>query len=268
MTCRDVESLLIPYASGAAIPPEAVAHIAGCELCQRLAMTFAKRHDVLPPSQELLRGIESTILSDLKPVKPLAAPGARHWLFMLIVVLAAMVGAATLGTAGWHALSIPQKLAVFAVLASGAFALGASASRQVIPGRTLVVPPYWLVAAVFGVFAGVVLGLFHPRPESTFLATGLVCIRIGLEYAVPSGALYWLLLRQGAILNPMLTAATTGALAGLTGLTVLEIFCPNLNEFHILTWHLGAALISAAAGFTIGRTTEHASRGAQPKSSK
>jgi hypothetical protein len=257
MTCRDVESLIIPYASGAAIAPEAAAHIAGCERCRRLAEVLAETRQVAPPSQEQLKRIETGILADLKPVKPLAPTWLRFCALMLVLMAVAAVGAAALGIAGWRALSILQKIAVFAALAAGACLLGLSAGRQIVPGQRFLLPAYWLVAGVFGALTGIVSGLFHPRPESTFVATGLVCLRIGLEYAAPAALLLWLMLRRGATLNPIWTGATAGMLAGLTGLTVLEIFCPNMNEYHILAWHLGAALVSAASGIAIGGIAEY-----------
>jgi len=108
-----------------------------------------------------------------------------------------------------------------------------------------------------GVIIGMFATLLRPHSDPTFVATGLVCLRIGLECAVPAALLLWLLLRRGAILNPIFTGATVGALAGLSGLTVLEIFCPNLNEYHILVWHVGAALASAVGGAAIGTFVEY-----------
>jgi len=114
------------------------------------------------------------------------------------------------------------------------------------------------LAAILFVLAAGFAVLFHPIEEATFVATGLVCLRIGLECAIPAALAVWLILRRGAFLTPLVTAATTGALAGLSGLVVLEIFCPNLNVYHVLIWHLGAALASAvgglAAGFILSRT--------------
>ena len=97
----------------------------------------------------------------------------------------------------------------------------------------------------------ILAALFQPHVEATFIATGLVCLGIGIACAIPTAILSRLALRRGAVLDPLRAGATGGALAGLSGLVVLEIICPNLNRDHILVWHLGAALISAAAGFSI-----------------
>ncbi len=71
MTCRDVEGLIIAHASGAAVPPEAAAHISGCEHCSRLVRALADGSPAVPPPGYLNR-IADTVAADLKPVKPLA----------------------------------------------------------------------------------------------------------------------------------------------------------------------------------------------------
>jgi hypothetical protein len=256
VNCPDVEGLIIAYASRAAIPPEAAAHIAGCERCLRLARAFAESHQGTPPSPDRLREIKAGILADLKPVKPLAPAGRFFFTLLVILLGVAAVGGATLGIAGWRALSPPLRIFVFTVLAAGASLLAFSLVRQMAPASRLLPSPYLLTITVLGVIASLFATLFQPHEESAFVATGLVCLKIGLTCAISAAILFWLVLRRGAILNPILTAVTAGALAGLSGLSVLEIFCPNLNEFHILVWHLGAALLSAAGGLAIGFIAE------------
>jgi hypothetical protein len=255
-----VEGLIIPYLAGAPIPPEAAAHIAGCERCRLLARAIGQTQLAVPPSPEQLQQIKAGILADLKPVKPLAPASVRFFALISILLVVAAVGAALLGIAGWRALGSLQRFAVFMALAGAADLLAFSLGRQIVPGSRLLLSPYLLLMALLGVKIGIFATLFHPHEEPTFVLTGLVCLRIGLECAVPAALLFWLVLRRGAILNPVLTAATAGALAGLTGLTVLEIFCPNLNEYHILVWHLGAVLASVVGGITIGSFAQYYGR--------
>ena len=191
------------------------------------------------------------------PAKPLPPGGMLVFAFVFILVVVAAVGGVALGVAGWRALSLLQRIAVFTALAAAAGVLAFSAGRQIVPGSRLLLSPYRLVIAVLAMMIGIFTILFHPREESTFVSTGLVCLRIGLECAIPAAFLLWLLLRRGAILNPMLTGATAGALAGLSGLTVLEIFCPNLNAYHILVWHMGSVLTSVIGGLAIGLIAEY-----------
>lgn len=255
VTCGDIDRLLISNALGAATPPEAAAHLAACERCRLLAGAIGQTPEVAPPSPEQVNRIETGILAGLKPVKPL--PGALWLAFLFVIAAVVAVGGFALGAAGWHALSVPQRITVFTALAAAAGLLAFSAGRQVVPGSRLWPAPYLLVIAVLGAISGICAVLFLPRPESTFVATGLVCLKIGLECAIPAALLLWLLLRRGAILSPMPAGATVGALAGLSGLTVLEIFCPNLNRYHILAWHLGSVLASVAGAVAIGTIAEY-----------
>lgn len=257
MNCRDIDALIGSLASGAQPSPEAAAHIAGCARCRLLVAAMRQNPEPAAPSAEQVVRIRGTLLADLKPVRPLPASGV--WWFAFLCVLAAVVtaGVAHLGTAGWHTQAALQRTAVLTVLAAAAGLLTISLSRQAVPGARLSVSPYALVSAFWGILVAIFLTLFHPLPEATFVSTGLVCLKIGLECALPAGILCWLLLRRGAVLNPVPAGMVTGALAGLGGLVVLEIFCPNMNRYHKLVWHLGAAVISALAGAGVGTIVEH-----------
>jgi hypothetical protein len=259
MTCHDMEVLIISSAPGITTSLEAAAHIAGCESCRRLLRELGKAGQASQSSPELLDRIKTRLLADLKPAKPL--PPARVLVFalMLILVVIAAVGGAALGIAGWRALSRLQKSAVFPALAAGAGVLACTTAWLMAPGTRLTRSPYLHVFAVLGLMAAICITLFDPHEESTFISTGLVCLKIGLECAVSATVLFWLLLRRGSILNPMLMGATVGALAGLSGLAVLELFCPNLNEYHILVWHLGSVLVSTGGGLAIGTIAEYSS---------
>jgi hypothetical protein len=257
VTCRELEDLLIPYAKGAAIPPGAAAHIAACERCRTLAGALGESDDAVPPSLEQLQRIKAETMADLKPVGPLAPTGVLWLALLLIAAAAAAGGVLELGTAGWRALGPLTRIAVFTALAAGCGLLGLSLARQVVPGSRVLFPTPLFVIAVLGIMASIFATLFHPHREPTFIATGLVCLRIGLECAAPVAILSWLVLRRGEFLNPVAAGAMMGALAGLSGLVLLEIFCPNLNKYHILVWHLGAALLSTCAGTAVGIVAEY-----------
>jgi hypothetical protein len=148
--------------------------------------------------------------------------------FIFLVVVAA--GALRLGTNGWAALSIGQRVAVFASLAASAVILAASMVRQMVPGSRHTVPPAALPVGILLALMLVIATAFRSHGELAFVADGLVCMRNGLTYSVPAALLFWLLLRRGAILSPKLIGAAAGGLAGLTGLSVLEVNCPNLRS--------------------------------------
>ncbi len=249
MNCRDVDALILSHASGAPVPPEAAGHIAECDRCRPLARALAERPDAPAPSPERLRRIEDALLADLKPVKPLLPPAALSLGLIGVLLVVVAGGVAVLGIDGWRALSLWRRISVFTGLAAAAGLLAFSLARQVVPGSKLLLRPYLLLAALGAAMFALPAALFQPRVEATFVATGLVCLGIGIACAIPAAILSRLALRRGAVLDPRRAGATAGALAGLSGLVVLEIICPNLNRNHILVWHLGAALISAAAGF-------------------
>ena len=93
---------------------------------------------------------------------------------------------------------------------------------------------------------------FTVEDEDNFWAQGWVCLRSGALFGFLAAIPFWFLLRRGAILSPRLSGAATGLLAGLVGTTALEIHCPILDLAHILTWHLGVAILGAVAGFFVG----------------
>lgn len=252
MTCREVESLILPYARAAEIPPEAAAHIAGCASCGGLARMLAKRDAAAGPSPAGLARIKAEIAGGLKPVKPLAPASVLAGAYLLIAALGAAAGVFELGTAGWHALGGTQASAVFLALAVSSVALAVLLARQMAPGSRVLVPAPWIVLGFPVVMGAIFATLFRAQPEALFVATGLTCLRIGLECALPVAAVCWLVLRRGAVLGERTAGALAGALAGLSGLLLLEIFCPNLNAYHVLAWHLGAAVVSTAAGMAAG----------------
>jgi hypothetical protein len=95
----------------------------------------------------------------------------------------------------------------------------------------------------------------------------LACVQRGLTYSILAAFLFWLLLRRGAILFPKLIGAAVGGLAGLAGLSVLELNCPDVNVFHVVVWHWGVVLIGTAAGVLIGTAVEYIQRRLHPKTS-
>jgi hypothetical protein len=132
--------------------------------------------------------------------------------------------------------------------------------RQMVPGSKHALSPAILPTAILATLVVVVAVMFRSQSESAFVTTGLMCFRSGLAYALPAGVLFWVLLRRGAVLFPKLMGAAAGGLAGLIGLSVLEVNCPNLNVFHILMWHGGVILISSLGGASLGSVVEYVER--------
>ncbi len=207
----------------------------------------------LPPDR--LKQIEAALIADLKPVRPLASTGAYLAALAGIIIAICIAGRMIAGDQGWRALSELQKVAVFAPLAVVTTLLGFSVVRLMRPASTHARSSARLSAGLFVVLLLIMAEVFQPAQESAFVRHGLVCFQVGMLFAIPAAFLFALLLRRGAALSPLLTGATAGGLAGLVGLTVLEIHCPNLNVYHIVVWHVSVTLVCVVAGIVFSGVT-------------
>jgi hypothetical protein len=207
----------------------------------------------LPPDR--LKQIEAALIADLTPVRPLAPTGVYLAALAGIFTAVCIVGCYMIGQSGWHALSELQKVAVFVPLAAMTAFLAFSVVRQMRPAAKYTRSSAVFSAGIFIVLLLIMTVIFQPAQESAFVRHGLACFRTGMAFAIPSALLFALVLRRGAALSPLLTGATAGGLAGLVGLTVLEIHCPNLNVYHIVVWHVSVTLVCVVAGLVFSRVT-------------
>jgi hypothetical protein len=153
-----------------------------------------------------------------------------------------------------------QRVAVFATLAASAVLLGVSMVGQMVPGSKYALAPAALPVGILTVLLILIAATFRPQADPAFVENGLTCTKNGLTYSIPGALLFWLLVRRGAILFPKMIGAAVGGLAGLIGLSVLEMNCTNLDVYHILVWHGGVVLISSVAGALLGATVEYIDR--------
>jgi hypothetical protein len=260
VTCRDLDDVLSSCSGDSVHAPEAAMHIVGCERCRRLLRLLGEAGKVPGPSKGQLRLIETRIIGNLKPVRPLAPSWVSLLACTLIFLCVIAVGALRLGTNGWGALNMAQRAAVFATLAAGAVVLALSMVRQMAPGSKHSLAPAALPVAALAVLMLAIVSGFHWHEESAFVPDGLKCLRNGLKYSIPAAFLFWLLIRRGALLFPKSIGAAAGGLAGLTALSVLEVNCPNMNACHILVWHCSVVLIGSLAGALIGAAVEYVER--------
>ena len=240
--------------------PEAAQHIVGCERCRSVIGLLDEAGKALAPSEDQLKRIHIGILENLKPVRPLPS----SWIFLFacaaIFLCAVAIGAMPFGMNGWGALNVAQRIAVFATLTASAVLLAISMVGQMVPGSKYALAPAELPITILTVLLLVIATTFRAQGEPAFVARGIACLKSGLTFSLPAGFLFWLLLRRGAILFPKLIGGAAGGLAGLIGLSVLEVNCPNLNVFHILVWHWGVVLVSSLAGVLIGAVGEYVER--------
>lgn len=207
----------------------------------------------LPPDR--LKHIEAALIADLKPVRPVASTGVYFGAFTGIFIAVCVIGGALVGQQGWRALSELQKLAVFVPLAATIALLAFSLVRQMRPAAKYARFSALLSLSVFVLLLLIMTVIFQPVQESAFVRHGLACFRTGMAFAIPAAFLFSLLLLRGAALSPLVTGATAGGLAGLVGLAVLEIHCPNLNVYHIVVWHVSVTLVCIVAGLIVSSVT-------------
>jgi hypothetical protein len=253
MSCDDLDRLRTesPHSGSSAWPLEARQHLESCERCSRLQAVLESSSPVDFP-EALRHRIEAAILPGLVPVSPL--PGALRVTVTLLLFSIVVIAAANwrLGVAGWHARSSLQAAVDFSLLGLSALVLANLLAHQMMPGSRrgaavwifLTVPVIALLAADASLFGDIWM------PD--FVRVSLSCWEIGVTCAAVSAPLFWLALRRGFSLHPASHGATAGLLAGLVGLTVLEIYCPYLDRLHISAAHVGAAVTSTLAGAAWG----------------
>jgi hypothetical protein len=260
VTCRDLDDFM-SSGSGNWTQPEGYAeHLKACHRCRGLTRLLEEGGKGPVPSESQLRQIKMGMVENLQPVRPLPASRVFLALCAIIFLFVAAAGVLRLGTNGWEALNLWQRAGVFTSLGASAILLAGSMVRLMVPGSRHIVRPAALPVGILLALMLVIATAFRSHGELAFVANGLVCLKNGLAYSVPAALLFWLLLRRGAILSPKLIGAATGGLAGLIGLSVLEVNCPNLNIFHILVWHWGVVLISSLAGALVGAAAEYFDR--------
>ncbi len=256
MTCRDMDGVISSWSGDSFLEPEHAKHLTHCGRCRALTVLLDNTDVGFHLSERLLRRMQAGILEDLKPVRPLPSPRILLLASAIVFLSVVAVGALLLGTTGWHVLNMLQRAVVFVTLAASAVLLADSIVRQMVPGSKHAFAPAKLPIAILITLMLLIAATFRSQRESAFILGGLGCMKNGLLFSVPAAFLLWLILRRGALLLPKFIGAAAGGLAGLSGLSVLEINCPNLNVFHILVWHGGVVVIGSLGGALVGAAVE------------
>jgi hypothetical protein len=196
----------------------------------------------------LLDRVAISIGSSMRPVRPLPPGWVLAGGLFLICAAVALAGAARLGLNGIQKLSVLERALIFPVLSILMWLAAAACVNEIIPGsRRRVAPgslPWVGSVALLAVFAV----LFHDYRTDHFVSQGVACLTAGLLVAIPAALGSWLLLRRGFAVNPPGAGLVAGTLAGLAGVTMLELHCANFQALHVLLWHTAVMPISGAAG--------------------
>jgi hypothetical protein len=214
----------------------------------------------LPPeASAAARRARNAIVGDLRPVRPLPASWILTLLFAAAFLTLAVASGFLLGAHGFHALDDLKRAAIYPMLIALALVAAVACSRQMRPagGSRLGVVALLLALACFPAVAS---AIFRGYSTVNLVPEGIPCLRAGLLVALPTAILIAWILRQGFVLDWSEAGLAGGVLSGLTGLGMLEVHCPNLKAIHIVVWHLGVVVVSAAVGFAIGRIVDFAVR--------
>ena len=200
----------------------------------------------------LLKRIADSINSSLEPVRPMPPTWMLTGGLALICAAVAVTAAARAGFYGIEKLGLWECVLVFSTLGILVWVAGKEFVHQLIPGsrQPLGVGSVLTIgsAALLGVFALV----FRNYRTDHFISAGIACLLTGLLLAFPAACMSGLLLRRGFAVNPVAAGLGGGALAGLCGVTMLELHCPNFQALHVLVWHTAVLPGSAAAGALVG----------------
>jgi hypothetical protein len=202
-------------------------------------------HDVDPA---LLDRVAKSIESSMRPVRPL--PPARLLASGLVLICAAvaLAGAARLGFYGIQKLSVLERALIFPTLGILIWLAATICVSEMIPGSRRRVAPGALLGVGSLVLLAVFAVLFRDYRTDRFVSEGVTCLTAGLLHAIPTALASWLLLRRGFAVNSVAAGLVTGTLAGLAGVTMLELHCANFQAPHVMLWHTAVMPLSGAAG--------------------
>ena len=201
----------------------------------------------------LLQRIASSLDGSLRPVRPLPRTWVLAFGLVLIGATVALAGALRAGFNGFAKMDLLERAVIFPMLLFVAYVAATEFVNSMIPGSRRRVASTNLLAIVILVLL-VIFGLiFRDYHTENFFSAGILCLVTGVLHAIPVGLLSWLLLRRGFAVNALAAGLIGGMLAGLAGITLLELHCANLQAFHILVWHTAVVPISAALGALLAR---------------
>ncbi len=209
-----------------------------------------------PPPEvnpDLLDRISASVQSGLQPVRPLPSPAILIAGLFSICAAIAVAGGLALGPHGIQRMSALQIAIVFPVLAAFISLSAALAVAEVIPGSRRPVLP-WMLLTAGCIALALVFGLLFSDPGTPrFVSQGLTCLKAGLLFALPTGVAGGWLLRRGFAVNPPAAWFAAGTLAGLAGITMLELHCSNFEAPHLIVWHIAVIPLSALIAYLAAR---------------
>jgi hypothetical protein len=204
-----------------------------------------------PVDPARLEGISRRLKDGLRPVRPIGAPWRQTASLVAMVAGVAVLGAARAGFFGVLKMTTMQSAAIFLTLSGTACLSAAAAVSAMTPGARRVMDPAILVVSAAVAPLGVFALVLHDYSLGRFVPQGVNCLKAGLLFAIPAAVLAAVILRRGYAVNRTAAGVAAGTLAGLAGLTMLELHCPNFRAPHVMLWHVAPVPLGALAGWLI-----------------
>ena len=194
----------------------------------------------------LLDRIAKSIEPSLAPVRPLPPAWMLAGGLVLICAAVGVAGAARLGFFGIHKLGVWERALIFPALGILAWLGARAAVGEMIPGSRHHTTAQSLLGTACLALVAVFAILFRDYRTDHFVSQGIKCLTAGLLHAIPAALASWFILRRGFAVNPIAAGLVMGTLAGLAGVTMLELHCANLEAPHVMLWHTAVIPVSAA----------------------
>ena len=196
----------------------------------------------------LLDRVSASLGASLRPVHPLLPSWVLEGSVAAIAVAIAIAGAARAGFYGIEKLGTVERALIFPALGVFLWLAAAAWVAENIPGSRRRVSTIALLLVATMTILTIFAGLFRDYRTDHFVSAGIACLLTGLLHAIPAALLGWLVLRRGFAVDSTAAGLAAGTLAGLAGVAMLELHCPNFQAMHILIWHTAVLPVSAAAG--------------------
>jgi hypothetical protein len=200
----------------------------------------------------LLKRVAESIQPSMQPVRPLPHTWVLAAGLVLVCAAVALAGAARAGFGGFEKMDLLERALVFSTLAILVWLAATQFVNEMIPGSKRMLSPAALMVTVSLVLLAVFALVFHDYHTDHFVPVGLICLVTGVLHAIPAALLSWWVLRRGFAVNLVSAGTVAGTLAGLAGVALLELHCPNFQAPHILVWHTAVLLVSTALGAFLG----------------
>ena len=200
----------------------------------------------------VLERIDDSIKASLRPVRPLPPAWLMAAGLVLVCAAVSLGGGVRAGFFGVAKMSLLERSLVFPALGLLACLAAVSFVQQMIPASRFRFSPAALLAFSSVALLALFADLFRDHRSDHFFSAGIACLLAGLLHAIPAGLLSWLVVRRGFAVSPASAGLVAGTLAGLAGVGLLELHCPNFQAAHILVWHTAVVAVSAALVALLG----------------